>query len=594
MSAMIQPPLPPLRRKIRKSFLALIGLFSVLGAFMVISIFLASGLTPKVIHVNYDSIAAASQMREAIHALQALALYPSKSQEASVAQFEKALQFEQGNVTEPGEREVADNIRKLWVEMKAALPGHHADFAKMNTQLDALVQVNERGMFRTAEESTALSRKVFMICLLFFLVTLILAFLLSDGLANRLAKPIKEIAEVLRGEPTLNHRLKLPAPTSLEIRILATEIGELWQRLSKFKEVNIEALTAERERLETVLTSVEDAVLVLDNEERILQVSDGMLKVLGLSAPDVLRQRWSDLSTGSDNYLKLRDRLKNQIAADNIVELSVAGTKRTYAARRRDIVTPSGQKVGSLYLLHDITEARHRERLKSEFIGVLSHELKTPLQSLGTASELLSKRASEMDEDTRMLIDTVSEDVSRIRAVANDFMQVSVVDLQSLKLKMEKVPLSQLIQEWIKPFRVLARDKGVKLEFKQEGSSTIWANVDVVKFPWAISNLLANAIRVSPEKSTVEVSISDRAGTLAQIQIRDEGPGIPASVQARMFEPYYQAPASDSGAAAGFLGLGLTIAREVVEAHEGRLEYFPRQTGGSIFMISVPFVVVYQ
>jgi signal transduction histidine kinase len=284
----------------------------------------------------------------------------------------------------------------------------------------------------------------------------------------------------------------------------------------------------------------------------------------------------------------MRERFAQGFGADNALELRVGEAARIFAARVREL-RPSGGKV---YLLHDITELRHRERLRHEFIGVLSHELKTPLQSLGTASELLQKRASQADgrwdEDARMLVETIHEDVARIRAVANDFMQVSTVNLQSLRLRLERVPLSELIQEWIKPFKVVARDRGVRLELVLEGSPVIWVRADVVKLPWAISNLIANAIRVSDSGTEVTVLLSDR-GPSTQIEVRDEGPGIAPEIQARMFEPYYQAPASGGGASAGFLGLGLTIAKEVVEAHEGRLEYFARRPRGSIFRISLPF-----
>jgi signal transduction histidine kinase len=197
-----------------------------------------------------------------------------------------------------------------------------------------------------------------------------------------------------------------------------------------------------------------------------------------------------------------------------------------------------------------------------------------------------------MDDETRMLVDTVNEDVTRIRAVANDFMQVSTVDLHSLRLKLDRLPISQLIQEWIKPFRVLARDRKVNLEFIKEGSETIWARADAIKLPWAISNLLANAIRVSEPGTTVTVYMTDRSDQ-AEIEIRDDGPGIPESVQSHMFEPYYQGPTSGPGASTGFLGLGLTIAKEVVEAHGGRIDYFARRPHGSTFRISIPYEIVY-
>jgi two-component system, NtrC family, sensor histidine kinase KinB len=257
------------------------------------------------------------------------------------------------------------------------------------------------------------------------------------------------------------------------------------------------------------------------------------------------------------------------------------------AARYRPIFGDENRQKGSLYLLHDITQKVQKQRLKEEFISVLSHELKTPLQSLGTAAELLAGRKEKMDENSQILVDTLNEDVSRIRAIANDFIQVGQREIHTLKLRMKKTALNQCLAEWIKPFRVLAKDRGIEIEYHSEGPEVVWANLDEIKFPWVISNLLSNAIRISPSHTTVEVSVSARDGKI-EIAVSDEGPGIPAEVQKRIFEPYYQGPASPGGATAGFLGIGLTIAKEVVEAHEGKIEYQRREPRGSVFKIQLP------
>jgi PAS domain S-box-containing protein len=585
--------LPPLRSKIRKSFSALTVLYAALGVFMMISVFLAIGTTPKALHMNYDSIDWAIRMQEAWDGLKNPAQYPAKPPKEWIEQFDRNIKAEEGNITEPGEADLAKRIKTLWDKNRGDT-AHLSDAssAEMHKLLRELIDVNERGMFRLAEENTSFGRWVFAGSVGFFIITLVLSVLLGDGLANRLARPLKDIAENLRQSASVDAKLRLPAPTSLEMRILTHELTSLWDRLTVFKKLNVEALAAQTERLSTVLASVDDAILVLDNENNVLHSSDGMLKLLGLSASEAVGHPWLDLSSMNENYRKLRDLLQPEMEGDNTVELSTAGRTNIYAGRCREIIT-NGGKVGVVYLLHDITETRQRERLKSEFIGVLSHELKTPLQSLGTAAELLSSRKAQLGDDTKMLVETINEDIARIRAVANDFMQVGMADQHSLRLKLERLPLSHVVQEWLKPFKVLARDKKVNLEYEQLGADVIWANIDAIKFPWAISNILANAIRVSKPGEKIVVRLNDRVSTeYFQIDIADEGPGIPDEVQRRMFEPYYQAPQGTTGTSAGFLGLGLTIAKEVVEAHEGKIEYFPNKPHGSVFRILLPTAAV--
>lgn len=562
----------------------MIGIYSLVGIFMMMAIHFASGITPKLIHVNYDSIAAATQMTSAWNALRHPEEHLEKSRSGWVEQFSQAISFEEGNITEPGEGEISHKIRNLWELERNKLPEIATDhFKQMEGYLEELIQVNEKGMFQLASESNAISRQAFVWSFILFLFSIVLILYLADNLAIRIVTPLKELAETLKRKPLPGSKLKLPHPTSLETRILTQEFSRLWDRLSDLQKLNLDEIFSQGKKLEAVLSAVEDAILVLDNQDRIVLFNYGIQNLVGLKTEELQGQRWSDLSTASDNYIKLRSLLKPQISGDQVVELEFESRTRQFAGRCRPFFGEKGEQIGCLYLLHDITEIRLRDRLKAEFIGVLSHELKTPLQSLGTASELLMDRRSGMGDEGKMLVETIHEDVGRIRAVANEFTQVGLGGLHSLKLKMERVPLSQLVKQWLQPFQVLAKDKNVSVELIKEGSEVIFALVDVVKFPWSISNLVSNAIRISPSNSMVTVYLTDRESRV-DIEVRDEGPGISEEFQKRMFDPYFQ---GDSGLV-GFLGLGLTVTKEVVEAHDGRIEYFTRKPRGSIFRISLP------
>jgi two-component system, NtrC family, sensor histidine kinase KinB len=582
--------LPPMRRKILRSFLIMVMLYGIVGVLMMAAVFLASGITPKALHSNYDSIWAASQMNDALVALRHPDEYKRIPSVRWAEQFERSLSFEEGNITESGEKELASKLRKEWNSVREdlesiAVPKFLPKFQALRADLATLVSLNQSAMFTLAEQSTSLRYRVFVCTVLLFLLSLMFAVYLSDGLANRLSSPLKAIAEALRNKPIPGEKLRLPPPTSLEMRILTHEMNQLWKRLSELRKLNVEEIATQRSKLAIVLEAVEDGILVIDDSNTVIQCNQGLLNILGLEQSLVVGHRWNDLPTSDNDYLVLREHLSPEMPPDQAIELDVDSTRRTFSVRTRKILNKGGETVATLYLLHDITERKQRERLKTEFIGVLSHELKTPLQSLGTAAELLLKRKSSMGEEMQMLVDTIHEDVSRIRAVAQDFVQVGLVDSRYLRLKVGRHALSELIQEWIKPFRIVAKDKGVTLNFQNEGEAVMWANIDVVKFPWAISNLLSNAIRFSPTDTTVTIYVSQ--ARVITIEIRDEGPGIPAAVRMKMFDPYYQAPTGEASPT-GFLGLGLTIAKEVVEAHQGKIEYLPGTPKGSTFRITLP------
>ena len=582
--------LPALRRKILKSFSVVVGLYALLGLLLVASVVISSKTTPRLLHINYDSIAAANIMNEAWDALASPEVHSQKNQKEWADQFERALKLEEGNITEPGEKELAVGVRAAWELQKKDVSNFDPKaFENMENMLTRIVLVNEKGMFGAAEDNDALSRRVLIGSLIYFLITLIFVVFVAQQLAQRLAEPLKNIAEILHSRPPVTKKLKLPEATTLKLFILTTEIKRLWERLGETEKVNVAELISEKSKLESVLDSVEDAMLFLDSLGLVSHCNERLAKLIGLPCDRIQGLPWNDLPLMSENYLKLRDVLREEMPDSQEIELFQEQTKFHYSARSKAIVSPvdaKGNHGGMLYLLHDITEKRQRDKFRSEFVDLLSHELKTPLQSLGTATELLTARKGQFQDDLKLIVDTITEDVERIKAVAQEFMQVTQSHSKVLKLKLERIALNQMLPEWIKPFKIIARDRKVKLEFSQEGSEVIWARLDIVKFPWVVSNLLSNAIRHSPAGTTVSVLLTDRNGAV-EVQVQDEGAGIPDSDRSRIFEAFFQGTMASGGR--GLFGVGLTIAKEVVEAHDGRIEYFPRQPRGSEFRITLPF-----
>ncbi len=591
MAKNFHPYLPPLRIKIVSRFLWVVGLYAIFGILMIVAVAQTSRMTPRLIHVNYDSIAASGQMMKAWSSFKHPDLDPKGNIAQWEKQFEDALTLEEHNITEPGEGEIAKNIRILWDKSRTD-PSNISqdDFYRMNENLHQLVTINEAGMFRIAEKSSNLGNKVFSGGIVFLCVTLIIVLFLSNGIANRLAYPLKAIAETLRSRPVLGTKLKLPTPTSLELKILNHEMFQMWNNLSELRQLNVEEINTQRNELRTILTFVEDAILVLNTDGIVLHANSGIKKFIDLPLEEIIGRQWTDLSTTNENYLHLRTILQSDLTQHQATQITVAGKKRSLSVRFREIESEKGVVTGTLYLFHDVTDRRQTEKLRREFIGVLSHELKTPLQSLSVCSQLLTEHKNDLSTDGQLLVDTINEDVSRIRAVANDFIQVGVENLSSLKLLLEQVYLDEALTQWLKPFRVLARDKKINIEFEINGTEKPLAKIDQVKFPWVISNILANSVRISPPNTTIKVTLKNSDSEIF-IEMADQGPGIPPEIQKRMFDPYFQA-ATDIGEekTTGFLGIGLTIAREVVEAHNGTIKFSPNIPTGAIFTVSLPLV----
>jgi len=199
----------------------------------------------------------------------------------------------------------------------------------------------------------------------YFLLTLAAMVVLADRAAERISRPVKNLAEILQKRPRLGKPLNLPPPSSLEFMILSTELNHVWERLSAITTINFEDLILEKIRVEAVLECVEDALVVVDLDGRVTHCNQELLNLIQLPSAKVVDVDWDDLPTLNENYLKLRDFLHKSFEADSQIDLLVGGEKRNFSARWRIIRGIGGKSVATLFLLHDITCQQNGELAKA-------------------------------------------------------------------------------------------------------------------------------------------------------------------------------------------------------------------------------------
>jgi hypothetical protein len=606
-------PLPTLQKRVRRDFLRLVGLFGVLGIVLVGAVFAAGRMPNLLVRMNYDSIAWVREMETAMNGLRFPAQYPERDAAGWAAAFESALDRAERNITEPDEPQALTDIRAAWEAFRAArphaAPNADAAYGRLRASLAGLVAVNERGMFRRLDRNTLLRDATVLGAAALFVLGTLWAVLLADSIAARVSHPLRRAAEVFKERPRLGAPLHLPSPQTLEVRILFDELVRLWGRLSELDALNVGSLTAEKRKLEVILESADDAILVLDGAGAVAHVSERMLPLLGLARDQVLGMPWADLSTAAPNYLALRAALDTTLHGKRDVTLTEDGEERIFVARRRDLVggdareildaggngasTAAGSGlppglhnpvVGQVFLLGDVTEARRREGLRSEMMDWVSHELKTPMQSLCLAADLLDRRKDGLDAEGRLLVETVREDAARLRTLAQQFMDIARMTPSALLLARDEADLPALLDRWLTPFVLLARETEVRLAVDTRAAPER-VRLDAERFAWVVSNLVANALRASPPGGEVRVRVTERQGR-AVIEVEDDGAGLPEAVEARLFEPFSHG--RTAGVRGGLFGLGLAITRSIVDAHGGHIAYERREPRGSRFTVSLP------
>ena len=573
--------LPTMHKRIRRTFLRLVLLFGALGALLLAGISIAGRVPSELIRMNYDSIAYAQEMVRAMNGIRFPELYREYDGPGWDRRFDQILEQAAGNITEGTERKAIDSLRSAWSAFRER--PDDGNYRALHARIDTLVQVNERGMFLRLSKNARYRDVMMAVTAAVFLAGTLWAFLLADGVAERLSHPLRRVAELFRERPQLGRKLHLPDPQTLEVRLLFDELSRLWDRLGELDALNVHKLVAEKRKLEIILESVEDGVLVLNTAGVVMLVSRRMLSLLGLPVETVRGMPWGDLSTSAGNYLALRDGLREDMQGTRDITLRVGGEDRVFAGRRRSLLSAKGVVTGQVYLLSDVTERRRRDLLRSEMMDWISHELKTPMQSLGLAADLMARRA-DLDEEMGMLVETVGQDAARLRTVSRQFMEIARMSPSALQLTPETTDLVPRVREWLIPFQLVARESGERLVVDMPESG-IAVTIDAERFAWVVSNLVSNALRVSGAGSTVKVAVS-RDEDDALLCVEDDGPGIPPELEARLFEPFSHG--RTAGTREGLVGLGLAITRDIVEAHGGVIRYARRPGGGSVFTVLLP------
>jgi signal transduction histidine kinase len=234
-------------------------------------------------------------------------------------------------------------------------------------------------------------------------------------------------------------------------------------------------------------------------------------------------------------------------------------------------------------VLQDVTYLRDQEARREQLMATLSHELRTPLTSLHMAVDLLGRARPPLEPEQARLVEAAREDVGRLEDVAQRLLDVSRSRAMSIALERQHVHLGDIVARCARIFALQARERGVTLETAVAEADLRVAG-DPTKITWALSNLIANALRYTPRGGRVTLAANADDG-LVRVRVTDTGPGIPAELQNRIFERFVQ---GQDDAEPGAAGLGLAIVRDIVQAHGGRI-FVDSQVGcGSSFAIELP------
>jgi signal transduction histidine kinase len=564
---------------------------------------------------NYRSVLAAQRMKEAIERIDSAALFivageqeaGARQSEEYIPRFERELETQEGNVTEAGEPQATRALRVRWNKYLGSLrifmlPHDQAahrllyfeqlqpSFVEVKQGADMILTINQDAMVRKSEQARRTARRLDAVMIMAAVGACVLGLLSSVALTTRILRPLGVLRQAARrlGEGDPKARARVHGRD--EIAEVATDFNTMADRLAQYRASSLGDLIAAQRQSQAAIDSLPDPVLVFDTTDHLIAVNratesslrvaveEGVVDPLAPAPPEVralIERVRAHVLAGKGSYQPkgLEEALRTNIG-DQEAFLLPRGTP---------VSTEGGGIMGVAILLQDVTRLMRFDELKSNLVATVAHEFRTPLTSLRMALHLcLEQAVGPITEKQADLLYVARQDTERLQQIVDDLLDLSRIQSGRIELHQRPVDAASIARDAAQAFRAPAEAKGIELRLELLPSlGTVVA--DPERIDLAFANLVGNAVKYTPAGGRVVISASRRDGVV-RYAITDTGPGVPPELRQAIFEKFFRRP----GATTPGAGLGLFIAKEIVDAHAGRIGVEGRPGEGSTFWFELP------
>jgi two-component system phosphate regulon sensor histidine kinase PhoR len=383
---------------------------------------------------------------------------------------------------------------------------------------------------------------------------------------------IRELMETARAMAEGDQDRRLPIASTDEFGGLAGSLN----RVSEELERTVKALAAERDLFETVIHSMDEAVLAVDSDRRIISSNRSAQELLSRSAA----QLSGSLLLEAVRVPQLSEVLDHTVRGE---ARSIDITLESGASQRHLMVraTPQGQSGGAVLVIHDVTEIRRLETVRRDFVANVSHELRTPVSVIQANTETLLSGALEEPVLARRFLDAIRRNAERLGQLISDLLDISRIEAGKYEIEMRALSMLSVAQAVSKSVGESCRQRGVTLELDIDPELRVRGDASALE--QILINLVENAVKYGPEGGLVELGAREQ-GAGVRIEVRDRGPGIDPDQRRRVFERFYRVDPGRSRHMGG-TGLGLAIVKNLSEVMGGDVGVDPREPTGSCFWV---------
>jgi len=538
--------------------------------------------TNNILKANYNTLQYSRNML--------LALEEINSDPLAFSVFEKHLEKQKKNVTEPGEKEATDNITTHFEALRNDSENHILQ-SLVRKDIADLMQLNMVAIEHKSTIADETAKTAIAVISVTGLFCFIAAFILMVNLPSNIADPIKILTDSIKQIANQNYRERIHFESRSEFGELAKSFNVMAEKLQEYSESKLDKIIQGKRRIETLIDNLHDPVIGIDENKKVLFVNDEALKITGLKKDRFVGKFIQDIAVNND---LVREIIKEVIQPE--IPNTVSGPMKIYADGKEsyfekemiDInVIPTGEReshfIGQVIMLRNITPFKELDLAKTNFLGIVSHEFKTPISSIQMGLQLLeNENIGSLNNEQKNLVNGIKEDSDRLLKITGELLNITQVESGSIQLNIKSSDINTIVEYALNANKSAAEQKNIHFKINiEDGLMKVFA--DPEKTSWVLNNLLSNAIRHSYENSEIDIDVRTENDKVS-FSVKDYGRGIEEQYIDRIFDRYFRIP----GTRKEGTGLGLSISKQFIEAQGGEISVKSEFGSGSIFSFHLP------
>ncbi|KAA5537759.1 ATP-binding protein [Paenimyroides baculatum] len=557
---------------------ALIILLSTMGIFYVNAL---KRDTNNILVANYNTLEYSRNML--------LALEKIATDRDALSVFEKNLDSQKQNVTENGEQQATADIVDHFNNLKLN-PADSLLTSRIREDIAELMRLNMEAIERKSSIADATADNAVLWISVIGTACFLIAFVLLVNLPGNIANPIRELTESIKQIANQNYCERVHFQDHNEFGELAKSFNTMAEKLEEYSESKLDKIIKGKKRIEALINNMHDPVIGIDEDKKVLFANEEALKISGLKTENFIGKQIQDIAVNND---LIRDLIKDLIHPDlkkeneNSLKIFANGKESYFEKEIIDInIIPTGEQqsqlIGHVIMLRNITLFKELDLAKTNFIGTVSHEFKTPISSMKMSLQLLeNENVGSLNKEQKQLLESITEDTDRLLKITSELLNLAQVESGNMQLNISAVNTADIVRHTLKATKTQAEQKNIKIAISIEDHLPE-IQADSQKTTWVLINLLSNAIRYSYDNSVVHLSLIKENNNV-KFLVKDSGTGISEKYQNKIFERYFRVPGTQKEGT----GLGLAICKEFIEAQGGSIEVVSEPGTGSTFSFTI-------